>query len=144
MKLDPDLSALLDALLEVTRKLLKKQGAFLPHGAFITAEGKVSLLGAKTPEVRPGAQKILKLLEHAAKAMADNGQCKAVGIAIDIWLKQAPNEEDVGKDAVWAFLEHGDGTCANVYMPYSKDRFNGYTYGTWFANYAEPKFFLKK
>jgi hypothetical protein len=144
MKLDhPDLIPLLDALIGVTKRMLDKQGGFLPHAAIVTTEGKIGLVGAKTKEQQPGAQKALQLLESGLRSMANEGKCKAIGLAIDIRLKQAPRKEDEGKDAIWVFLEHKDGTVANVYMPYTKGLLVGYTYGEWFANYAEPKFFTK-
>jgi hypothetical protein len=144
MKLNhPELIPLLDDLIRVTKVILDKQGVFLPHAAIVTPAGEIAWVGAKMKEQQPGAQKVLQLLESGLRSMASEGKCKAIGTAVDIRLKQAPCKEDEGKDAIWVFLEHKDSMAANVYMPYTKGLLGSYTYGEWFANYAEPKFFAK-
>ncbi|HET7152021.1 MAG TPA: hypothetical protein VFI60_11470, partial [Candidatus Acidoferrum sp.] len=92
----------------------------------------------------PGAKKVLQLLEGSARAMADKGQFRAIGIAIDVRLKQAPDKEDEGRDAIWTFLERKDATPVNVYTPYTKGLSGEYIYRAWFANHGEPRFFVKK
>jgi hypothetical protein len=59
----PDFYLLFDWLTKMSKELLKKQGEFLPHGAIITPEGKVGVIGADTKEEQPGAQKVLQVLE---------------------------------------------------------------------------------
>ena len=142
MKLDhPDFQLLLDELVGITKKILAKQGGFLPHGAIVSIDGKVGLVGALTKEEQPGSQKVLQVLEPALRDMAAKHKCRAIGMAIDIRLKAAPRKEDVGKDAIWVFLELKDGTAVSVFIPYRKSWLGGFTYGEGFKMPAKPRFF---
>jgi hypothetical protein len=101
----PDFQLLFDWLVKMSKDLLKKQGEFLPHGAVVTPEGRLGVVGAQTKEEQPGAHKTLQILEDGLRRMAAKGTCRAAGIAIDIRLKAAPREEYIGKDAIWVILE---------------------------------------
>jgi hypothetical protein len=136
----PDFLLLYDSLVGMSKVLLEKQGEFLPHGATVSPEGKVSLVGAYTNEEQPGAQKALRVLEGGLRGMAANGTCRAAGMAIDIRLKAAPRKEDVGKDAIWVILEEKGGTSQAVFVPYAKSQM-GFTYSEAFTLPEKPRIF---
>lgn len=142
LKLDkPDFQSLWDSLLGVSKKLLAKQGGFLPHAAAVYPDGKETLIGALTDKEQPGAQRVLELLEPSLRSMATQGKYRAIGLAIDTRLKSPPRKEDVGKDAIWIFLEHKDGSCLSVFTPYSKSWLGGLKYAESFTMPATPRFF---
>jgi hypothetical protein len=66
----PDFQLLFDWLVKMSKDLLKKQGEFLPHGAVVTPEGRLGVVGAQTKEEQPGAHKTLQILEDGLRRMA--------------------------------------------------------------------------
>lgn len=124
------------------KKLLDKQGAFLPVGAFVSPQGKLAFLAASPKEEQPGAQKVLQLLESGFRGMAAKGALRAAGIAFDTHLKVAPRKEDVGKDAIWMILEEKTGKAQGVVVPYAKSWLGGYTYSKPFVQSEKPRIFV--
>lgn len=100
-----DFGPLFISLVRFSKTMLEQQGAFLPHGAIVSPDGKVGLVGAQPKEQQPGAQVTLQLLEGGLRGMAAKGICRAAGIAMDTRIKVAPRQEDVGRDAIWVILE---------------------------------------
>jgi hypothetical protein len=137
----PDLELLHHELIRVTKQFLDEMGEYLPHGAIVTPEGNVGLVGSRTPEDQPGAQKTLKLLEAGLRQMAAQNKCRAAGIAIDIRLKNPPRVEDVGKDAIWTILEQRGGLSVSVYIPYWKSSSGQFTFGEPFSEPGAPRIF---
>jgi hypothetical protein len=139
----PDFLLLFDWLAKMSKELIKKQGAFLPHGAIVSPEGKLAGVGASTKEAQPGAQQVLQLLEGGIRGMAAQGKCRGAGIALDTRLKAAPQKEYIGKDAIWVFLEERGGQAQSVYVPYAKSWTGEFTYSDPFAQPDKPRFFGK-
>jgi hypothetical protein len=137
----PDFYLLFDWLTKMSKELLKKQGEFLPHGAIITPEGKVGVIGADTKEEQPGAQKVLQVLESGLRGLAEQGKCRAAGMAIDTRLKVAPRKEFIGKDAIWLILEEKGGKAQSVYVPYAKSWLGGFTYSDAFTQSGKSRIF---
>lgn len=137
-----DFQLLFDFITRIAKKLLDKQGTFLPFGAIVPPDGrKVALVSAETAEEQPGAQKVLELLEPTLRKMADKGTCRSIGLAIDTRLKAAPRKEAIGKDAIWIRLEHKDGTALMAATPYRKNWLGTFAYDETFAASTKPQFF---
>jgi hypothetical protein len=137
----PDLKLLNDELIRVTKRLLEEMEEFLPHAAIITPEGNVGLVGSRTHDEQPGAQRTLKLLENGLRQMAAQNKCRAAGIAIDIRLKNPRRAEDIGKDAIWTILEQRGGLSVSVYIPYWKSSPGQFTFGEPFSEPGAPRIF---
>ena len=137
----PDFHLLFERLTKISKEFLKMRGGFLPHGAIVSPEGKVSLVGTQTQEAQPGAEKVLQLLEGALRGMAAQGKCRATGMALDTRLKAAPRPEWIGKDAIWVLLEEKGGKAQSVFVPYWKSWMSGFTYGEAFPGAPKPSIF---
>ena len=138
----PDLQLLFDGLMNMTKKLLEPQGGFLPNGAIVLPNGKLAYVGAAAEKAQPGAQVLLRLLEGGLRGIVVKEMARAAGISVDTRLKSPPRPEDVGKDAIWIFLEHKDGACINVYTPYTQSAPGQFTYREPFTALAQPRIFI--
>ena|SRR5271156_5950656 len=137
-----DFQLLFDALFAMAKRLLDKQGAFLPIGAIVLPEGKVGQVAAYPENEQPGAHKALELLEGGLRIMAAKGKCRAAGMAIDTRLKVAPRKEDVGRDAIRIILEQRSGESKGVIVPYAKSSQGGFSYFSAFTQPEIPRIFL--
>ncbi len=135
-----DFGPLFISLVRFSKTMLEQQGAFLPHGAIVSPDGKVGLVGAQPKEQQPGAQVTLQLLEGGLRGMAAKGICRAAGIAMDTRIKVAPRQEDVGRDAIWVILEERGGASQAAIVPYWKSP-GGFTYGEAFTQPEKPRIF---
>jgi hypothetical protein len=69
---------------------------------------------------------------------APKGGLQAVAICYD---GRVAVEGEPKKDAITVFLEHSDGDCVTVYLPYRKRKLRGYVYEDVIATAAEPRVF---
>jgi hypothetical protein len=137
-ELKPEIEQLANALFAPSRIFLKKRGAFLPHGALLTANRSVQLVMAapdnlkqelvSTIEVLPNLHEALRLgaVQEAASALA---VCEDVRISTD---RQSETR------AIKVLIEHQRGLCVALYMPFRRSVL-GYSFGDIFATAAKPE-----
>ena len=136
-----DFNPLLDTLLRFAKQCLAEQNAFLPFAAMMAADGEVSHVGADTEEERPGASKVLRLLEGTLRGMVKKHGARAAGICVDIRFASSP--EHPKTDAIQVFLEHREGNVVNVLLPYHKVAPGEIRYGKLMAVRGERKLFVE-
>lgn len=120
----PDFQILFDGLLYMAKRLLTTRGEFLPIGAVVSHDGELAHVGAKTQEEYPGASTVLQVLQCGLKDMAEQGDCRAAGVAMDARL----NGEE-WKDAIWMSLEEVGGGSQGILVPYAKSSTGAFTFG---------------
>lgn len=130
---------LINALLPFVQHMLAQHGEFLPFGSIINAEGQIEALASMPSEERPHPQKVVEFLQGEARALVEQGMCKAAGICVAVQI-QLPNTD--GKtDAAMAILEDATGAI-RVFLPFVKYSDGNYAYSELTAEHAEPSIFV--
>ena len=137
-ELKPDVEQLAHPLFQASCKFVMARGAFLPHGAVLTAGDEVRLVMAVPPgEDRPvSTVEILPLLHEALRQAAGTEQLRALAVCEDVRITL------VGKNqtpAIKVLLEHRRGLCIALYMPFHKRMFLGYRFDEIFVLPANPE-----
>jgi hypothetical protein len=126
-ELNRDAQVLMNFLMDEAQRRLKAQGGFQPFAAAMAAEGTLSLLAGEHPAETPArviAERLTAQLrslmeagiESATQAGCKAGGMRAAGLAADVSFgKQNSGERS---DAVRLHIEHRDGYCADIFVPY--------------------------
>ncbi len=118
-----DLEDLLNAVLPTAIEHLKGQGGFYPFGAGRTESGETRFVagyeGAEPPAATELMAQLTKRLSEGVKAR----EYAAVSIVADVNTPSAKGGER--SDAIHVFLEHSDGTAADVFLPYDQNAETG-------------------
>jgi hypothetical protein len=137
-ELKPDVERLADPLFDVSRKFVKKSGAFLPHGATLTAGGEVRLMMAVPPgfeERDVSSVEILPALQDALRQAAGEDGISALAVCEDVRITLEGASETA---AIKVSIEHRRGLSVALYMPYRRRLFR-YAFGEITARPAEPE-----
>jgi hypothetical protein len=121
-----DITALADPLFDFSEQCLRNRGNFLPHGAVLTAEGKVRLVAADSGRDRTTSAEVLPLLHEGLRAMAREEVIIAIGVAENVTV--TPDRQRPTK-AVKVLVEHERGLTVALYLPFEKRLFKGYEFG---------------
>jgi hypothetical protein len=137
-ELKPDIYALADPLFGASETFLHNRGTFLPHGAVMTAEGKVELVMAIPPgKDRPvSTVEILPLLHDALRQATRTKDIKAVAVCEDVKITPTGQKQTA---AVKVLVEHQRGLCIALYLPYQRKPVGGYSFGNMMALAASPE-----
>ena len=133
----PDLVALTGPLAERSEKLLREHGDFLPHAAVLTAEGKVTMLGAMCSSSKGFANSwhILPMLYDGLRAMSNEKELRAVAIAECV--QEIPGIEKTR--AIKVHVEHRRAYTIAFFLPFSQDPQGQYVFGNTLSLQAEPE-----
>lgn len=135
----PDLDALLNPLLTFAQEQLSKRGAFFPFGASIQSDGQIAMAAGHTGDERPDAVAIIELLVKGFREQAATRTIRAAGLCID--MRVVPPGASEKTDAICAQLEHAEGQCVDVYLPYRKGLLGRYKFGEVFASPRDGRIF---
>lgn len=138
---EADFEALLQPLMAEAKKLLKRRGGFLPFGSALGEDGRVTPLPRETGDPRPRPADVVGRLVAAFKQQVAAGTLRAAGIAVNI--KVVPPGGSRKTDSLCVQLEHRDGTCLEVYLPYTPGIIF-YGFGKKFAVHRVPRVFLAR
>ena len=116
----PDFALLAKPLFELSERLLRERGFFLPHAAVLSAEGKATLVNAmcSTPGGFASSTHILPLLHQGLRAIAHEKSPMAVGVAEIVPFVQVGFEPT---QAVKVLVEHSRGITMAFYWPYTEE-----------------------
>ena len=135
-ELRADVVAIADPLFEHSQKRLQARDDFLPHGAVLSAEGKVVMLGAMTgsKDGQANAEQILPMLLGGIRQMSREKVLVAIGVAENVSLTRG----DMPMQAIKVLLEHERGMTVALYLPFHKANEGEYYYGEAFVTPATP------
>jgi len=137
----PDLDTLVNALIPLAQRNLRKRGEFLPFGATIKSDGEFAFAFGYTGSEMATAEEVIELLERGFIQAARLGEVRATGLCID--SRVVPPGRDKKCDAICCSLDHENGEACCVFMPYGKGRSGKYKFGEIFALPVEPEIFAK-
>lgn len=121
------------------QRMLSKHGEFYPFGAAIDRKGQVRLVAGTTGTDRPLANDIIDALVAGFRQDAAEGDVRAVGLCFD--ARTIPPGSDAKVDSIVLELEHVDGDCVLVALPYRKGLFGRMKYDDSFAASGTPRVF---
>lgn len=117
------LEDLLHQVLPAALERLTERGGFHPFGAGRAPDGETWFVAAFDGVVRPPGGDLMAMLEERLGGAARAGEYVAVALASDVKLRGAAGRES--REAVRVFLEHADGACVEILMPYRQDPESG-------------------
>jgi hypothetical protein len=127
----PDFETLLNPLLSFAQQMLAKQGTFFPFGASMRSDGEIAMAAGYTGDLRLEPVEIIDLLVQAFREESAIGAIRAVGICVD--MRFVPPNGSEKTDAICAQLEHVEGACIDVFLPYKKGWLGRFKFGEIFA-----------
>jgi hypothetical protein len=131
-ELNADAQVLMNFLMDEAQARLKAQGGFQPFAAAMPDEGPLSLLAGEHPAETPArvmAERLTAQLRSLVEAGIESGRIeaqpeagsqagsmRAAGLAADVSFGKRTSGERA--DAVRLHIEHRDGYCADIFVPY--------------------------
>ena len=119
-------------------KMLAEHGEFVPYANALGSDGTVVAVAVKLKDEHPDSQRVIEELESALRSGIAKGQYRAGAIFVDVRAQPPGAHEMV--DAVRVGLEHVDGFCADIYVPYTRSASGDVTAGTAFASKRKGRF----
>jgi hypothetical protein len=137
-ELKDDVAAVANPLFELSEQLLLENGNFLPHGFVLSDEGKDAMVGAieDNGSGMSTSTATLTILHEGLRKQVATGRARAVGVAESVAVTP---EGGSATKAIKVLVEHREGLCVALYLPFKKRLFGGYQMGTAFTVPAEPE-----
>jgi hypothetical protein len=137
----PDLETLLNPLLSSAQQMLAKQGTFLPFGASLRSDGEIAMAAGYVGDEHPEPVAIIELIVRGFQEEAAMGTIRAAGVCVD--MRVVPPNGTEKTDAICVQLEHAEGDCVDVYLPYKKGWLGRFKFGQIFAGSREARIFAR-
>ena len=137
-ELKPDIEELADTLFRASETLVRKRGAFLPHGALRKAGGEIQLMMAAPDDPAQERVSTLEMLPNLHDAMryaAIQEDALAIAVCEDVRISSASLAET---RAIKVLVEHRRGLSDALYLPFHR-KLLGYSFGEVFAVPASPE-----
>jgi hypothetical protein len=122
--------------------MLAKQRTFYPFGASMRSDGEIAMAAGYLGEDSPEPVAIIDLLVQGFQEEAAAGAIRAAGICID--MRVVPPGGTEKTDAICAQLEHAEGDCVDVYLPYKKGWLGRFKFGQIFAASRDARVFATR
>lgn len=129
-ELKGDIAAIANPLFDFSEQCLQKRGNFLPHGAYLDANGKVGLVAAAPENDIANSTEVLPLLHEGLRASAKEKALVAIGVAENV--RVTPDGEP-STEAIKVLFEHKRGLVIALYLPFKKKFLRGYSFGQAFT-----------
>ena len=112
-----DSEKLMNAMLPLAEKMLRKYGEFYPFGGYMKPDGTVVDVGAADPDAdHPKSKDLIYILRSSLREMAHRLECTATAVVFNVAV--TPPDSAHKGDAIQVCIEHADGYSAEVFFPY--------------------------
>jgi hypothetical protein len=133
--------ALMNAILPLAERLLRRYGEFYPYGGYMKPDGTIVDVGATDPDTdHPKSKDLIYILRSSLQDLARRNECKAVAMVFNATVT-LPNS-NCRSDAIQVCVEHSDSYSAEVFFPYQLVE-NELVYGKTFAQRGKTEVFAK-
>jgi hypothetical protein len=135
-----EIQRLLDYCLAFAKESLKSHGELPPFGAVMRRGGALVPVLPKADENTPiSGPAAAEVLTTGLRRLASEQQATVLALCWDgfVSIEGAPTKTD----AIVVGLEHENGEALDVFVPYRKRRFLGYTFGEMIAQERVRSFF---
>lgn len=113
-----ELEQLLNAGLPYAQDMLEEHGEFQPFGAVMDPDGEIQMVaGHSDDEVLRADAAIAILMEAFLEGAAEN-RYKAVALFSNVTIEMGDDGNSEEATAIQGNLEHSDGYCVDVFLPY--------------------------
>ena len=138
VELKDDVAAVANPLFELSERLLRESGNFLPHGFVLHEQGQDAMVGAVegSSSGTSTSTATLPLLHEGIRGQVAARPARAVGVAENVTV--TPEGGRTTK-AIKVLFEHRAGLCVALYLPFEKKLLGGYRMGTAFTVPADPE-----
>lgn len=126
VELKGDVAAVANPLFDFSELCLEKRGDFLPHGAYLEANGKVGLVAAGPANDITNSAEVLPLLHEGLRLSAKEKELVAIGVAENVTVTP---EGQSSTEAIKVLFEHKRGLVVALYLPFKKKFMGGYSFG---------------
>jgi hypothetical protein len=136
-ELKTDVVALADPLFDHSQTGLRARDFFLPHSAVLSAEGKVSMLGAMTGSKGgfANAPQVLRMVHKGLRQMSREKVLMAAAVASQVTLTRG----DAPMTAIRVLVEHERGLTVALFLPFHRADEGRYFFGEAFVMPAEAE-----
>lgn len=137
--LNPDLDALLEAVLPFARQMIEEHGNFYLFAASMQQDFTIAMVATPDGREHPAANAVLDMLEGALREQARAGKIRAAAVCSNVSITQ----EDTGGvvDAIRVSLEHEDREAVDIILPYERLPNDDYSFGDLGAGHLDPYLF---
>jgi hypothetical protein len=137
-ELKGDVAAVANPLFDLSQRLLRETGNFLPHGIVLNDQGKDAMVGAieDNGTGMSTSTATLPLLHEGLRGQVLKGNARALGVAENVTITPQGGSST---QAIKVLFEHREGLCVALYLPFKKKLFGGYAIGTPFTVPAQPE-----
>jgi len=133
-ELKDDLAAISAPLFELAEQLVRKQGAFLPFGAVMSAGGSVTLHAGATENDVASSDEVLPLVQAGVRQAAEPA---ATAAAVAEWVRIGMDGGAL-VDAVKVHVHHRRGLSVAFYITARKRLLRGWEFGDTMVQPSEP------
>lgn len=113
-----DIEQLIQSGMGLAQHLLQTLGEFFPFGTCLGNDDEVRFATAfDQASQKPPTEEVLKKIEDGFIQTAEAGEIRAVAIFTDVRVQRPGDAEKA--DAVQIGVEHREGHCVNVIVPYT-------------------------
>lgn len=136
----PELDALTIPVFEFSELCIRKRGGFLPHGAVLTGDGQIVLVGASvagaTTDTLASPAHLLPTLHEGLRETTRKRGGVATAVSEDVTITQ-DGERPI--QAIKVLFEHQRGLTVALYTPFTKSIFRGYRFLSMISKIARPE-----
>ncbi len=127
------MNPMMEGLLEMSETFIKSSGNFLPHGAMLDTSGEINYVAAAPENDITDATEVLPLLHDGLRTLSAKAGTQAVAVCESVLIG-----DDLAP-AIKVLVEHRDGFCAALYLPFKTRVLRGPTYGDPLLLPADPE-----
>ena len=132
----------MNPLLGFAKQMLAKRGSFVPFGASLTSDGEIAMAAAFISMDDSDPVTMIEFIVRGFQEEAGKGKIRATGVCIEMRIVP-PNETEM-TDVICVKLEHIEGDCLDVYLPYKKGWLGRYKFGRMFAVRGDAQVFATR
>lgn len=136
------LPELLTFLLPFAQAMLAQNGSFLPFGAGVTPEGKMTATPRLDEQASPHAESVLSALFSDLALQASSGRISAAGICTDVRVSLPGDSHP--SDAICLELEDHSGEAIEIFVPYELGGEAPPRFGEAVIHRIEPSIFVAR
>ena len=134
------MDALTAPVFEFSELCVRKRGGFLPHGAVLTGNGQIVLVGSSvagaTTDTLASPADLLPTLHEGLRETTRKRGGVATAVSEDVTITQ---DGERPTQAIKVLFEHQRGLTVALYIPFTKSIFRGYRFLSMISKIARPE-----
>lgn len=135
-ELKGDFQTISEPLFDFARQQLRRCGMFLPFGASLSRDGKVTLNAASTGQDIASSTEVLPILHDGLRSEGANSATAAVAVCERVMMTPEGGSQT---DAIKVLVEHARGLTVAFYQPCRKRLLLGWRFAEIVAVPAKPE-----